>query len=328
MAAIVVKGLGKDFTTKLKGEGLRGSLASVLRPRYQTFVAVDRVDFTVEPGEIVAFIGPNGAGKSTTIKMLTGILHPSRGEAWVNGRVPWKERYALSFEIGSVFGQKSQLWYHLPPIDTFNLLGRIYELPRPEFRRRLEQLVELFELDELMEVPVRKLSLGQRMRCEVAASFLHRPRIVFLDEPTIGLDVVAKQKIRELVWTMNRAEGVTVFLTSHDTGDIEHLCRRVMVINRGSVILDTSVQDLKQNFIRAKVIDLKLGERVAEPPDMTGVTLLGKGEYDLKLRVDTARRPTHQVVEELVRRLRVVDITVSDPPLEEIITHIYRSETA
>lgn len=327
MPAIVVNGLGKDFTAKLKGEGLRGSLTSVLSPQYRSIVAVDSVDFSVAEGEILAFIGPNGAGKSTTIKMLTGILHPTRGDARVNGRIPWKERYALSFEIGSVFGQKSQLWYHLPPIDTFNLLGRIYELPRNDFRRRLDELVELFDLGEIMEIPVRKLSLGQRMRCEVAASFLHRPRVVFLDEPTIGLDVVAKQKIRDLILTMNRAEGVTVFLTSHDTGDIEHLCKRVMVINHGSIILDTSVRELKQSYIRSKVIDLKVGERIGTFGS-DGVTVLKQTEYGLKLRVDTGRRPIQQVVEELVRRFEVVDITVSDPPLEEVITEIYQRESA
>lgn len=326
MAAIVVKGLGKEFRTKLKGEGLMGSVASVLNPRFRSVVAVDAVDFTVAEGEILAFIGPNGAGKSTTIKMLTGILHPSRGEAWVNGRIPWKERHALSFEIGSVFGQKSQLWYHLPPIDTFNLLGRVYEIPRVELRRRLDELIDVFDLGELMEIPVRKLSLGQRMRCEVAASFLHRPRIVFLDEPTIGLDVVAKQKIRDLILTMNRSEGVTVFLTSHDTGDIEHLCKRVMVINHGKVILDTSVGELKRSYIRSKVIELKLGERV-DSFGLAGVTVLKAGEYGATLQVNTAACPIYQVVEELVRRFRVVDITVSDPPLEEIITEIYQRES-
>jgi len=192
---------------------------SLVRPDYRETRAVAGVCFRVNEGEALAFIGPNGAGKSTTIKMLTGILHPTSGRATVLGRVPWLERERLAFDIGSVFGQKSQLWLHLPPADSLGLLARIYEIPRADYLSRLERLVELFEIGPLMTTPVRKLSLGERMRCEVAAALIHSPRLVFLDEPTIGLDVIARQTIRDLIRRMNREEGVTVFLTSHDVGD-------------------------------------------------------------------------------------------------------------
>ena len=192
----------------------------------------------------MAFIGPNGAGKSTTIKMLTGILHPTSGEATVLGLTPWKDRERLSYKIGSVFGQKSQLWYHLPPIDTFNLLGKIYEMDQSEQIKRRDFLVETFEIGDLMKTPVRKLSLGQRMRCEIAASLLHKPEVIFLDEPTIGLDVVARQNVRQTLKQWNDQEKATIFLTSHDVGDIEYLAGRVVIINHGQIVLDDQVKTL------------------------------------------------------------------------------------
>ncbi len=230
MPVIHVENLTKTFVVKEKGAGIKGSLRALWRPRTSEVRAVQDVAFAVEEGERVAFIGPNGAGKSTTIKMLVGILHPTAGQATVLGRVPWREREKLAYQIGSVFGQKSQLWYHLPPQDTFDLLARIYELDRSAYRSRLAQLVDLFEIGPYMTTAVRKLSLGERMRCEIAASLLHSPRILFLDEPTIGLDVVVKQHVRELILRLNEDEQVTVFLTSHDAGDVERLCRRAMVI--------------------------------------------------------------------------------------------------
>ena len=208
--AITAVGLCKTFQVPVKEPGLRGSIKAVFRPSRRAVDAVRDLSFTVARGEIVACIGPNGAGKSTTIKMLTGILFPTAGEAVVLGLVPWRDRARLNRRIATVFGQRSQLWYHLPPADTFELLGRIYEMPGPEYRARVKVLGEEFGLGEVWRTPVRKLSLGQRMRCEVAAAFLHRPEVVFLDEPTIGLDVVAKAAIREMIRRLNREEGVTV----------------------------------------------------------------------------------------------------------------------
>src|SRR5512135_2484796 len=233
MPAIVVRELRKTFTAKRKAAGLSGSLRAIFHPELQTIEALRGISFEMEPGELLGLIGPNGAGKSTTIKILTGILYPSSGEAQVLGLVPWKQRRQLAYQIGTVFGQRPQLWYHLPAIDTFYLFGKIYELEDRAIRQRIGFLTEAFEIQDLLETPVRKLSLGQRMRCEVAASLLHRPRLLLLDEPSIGLDVVAKQRIRDIVRRMNELEGVGVLLTSHDAGDIEALCRRVIVINHG-----------------------------------------------------------------------------------------------
>jgi len=216
LTAIKVQQLTKTFVTREKQPGLRGSVRALFRPARRETQAVKGITFGVEEGERVAFIGPNGAGKSTTIKMLVGILYPTSGQAQVLGKTPWRERKRLAYEIGTVFGQKSQLWYHLPPADSFDLLARIYELDGVAYRQRLAHLVELFEVGDYLQVPVRKLSLGERMRCEIAASLLHRPRILFLDEPTIGLDVVVKQRIRDLILELNQQEGVTIFLTSHD----------------------------------------------------------------------------------------------------------------
>jgi ABC-2 type transport system ATP-binding protein len=322
MSAICVQGLTKSFQVKRKEAGMRGSLKSLFRPEYEEKVAVRPIEFAVEQGEVLAFLGPNGAGKSTTIKMLTGILHPSGGRAEVLGFVPWEERQRLAFHVGSVFGQKSQLWYHLPPVDTFELIGRIYEIPRGDFLRRRDDLVERFELGPYLQTPVRKLSLGERMRCEIAASLLHRPKIVFLDEPTIGLDVVVKQKIRDLIRDMNREEGTTLFLTSHDAGDIEQLCRRVIVINHGQVILDDTVSSMKREFLTHKTIHLKL---LTEPPafEIRGVTVVKQKGSGVRLSVDTAQTSIEEVLAYIVQHGRIADVTIEDPSMEEIITKIY-----
>ena len=322
MTAIQVQQLTKTFVTREKQPGLQGSVRALFRPVRRETQAVKGITFSVEKGERVAFIGPNGAGKSTTIKMLVGILYPTSGQAQVLGKTPWQERKRLAYEIGAVFGQKSQLWYHLPPADSFDLLARIYELDRVAYRRRLAYLVGLFEVGDYLQVPVRKLSLGERMRCEVAASLLHRPRILFLDEPTIGLDVVVKQRIRDLILELNQQEGVTVFLTSHDAGDVEVLCKRAMVINHGEVIYDGRVSTLRRDYIRAKTVSLKLGEPWLGF-DGPGVRLLKHKGYGVKLEVDTAVAPIEEVVGRLLARYSIVDITVDNPPMEEIIACIY-----
>ncbi len=338
MPVIEVQGLTKTFVTREKQAGLQGSVRALFRPIRRETQAVKGITFAVEAGERVAFIGPNGAGKSTTIKMLVGILYPTSGEAQVLGRVPWRERRRLAYEIGAVFGQKSQLWYHLPPADSFDLLARIYEMDRAAYRQRLAHLVELFEVGDYLHVPVRKLSLGERQRCEIAASLLHRPRILFLDEPTIGLDVVVKQRIRDLILELNRQEGVTVFLTSHDAGDVEVLCKRAMVINHGEVIYDGRVSTLRRDYIHTKTISLKLGEpwqgdapcgqpgRKAES-DHPGVDVLkvSKSGYGVKLKVDTRVTPIEDVVGRLLARYSIVDINVDNPPMEEIIARIYEA---
>jgi len=322
LTAIQVQRLTKTFITREKQPGLRGSVRALFRPVRRETQAVKGITFTVEEGERVAFIGPNGAGKSTTIKMLVGILYPTSGQAQVLGQVPWQERKRLAYQIGTVFGQKSQLWYHLPPADSFELLARIYELDRAAYRQRLARLVELFEIGDYLQVPVRKLSLGERMRCEIAASLLHRPRILFLDEPTIGLDVVVKQRIRDLILELNQQEGVTIFLTSHDAGDVEILCKRAMVINHGEVIYDGRVSTLKRDYIHTKTVSLKLGESW-QGFDEPGVEVLKQKGYGVKLEVDTTVASIEEVVGRLLARYTIADINVDNPPMEEIIARIY-----
>jgi ABC-2 type transport system ATP-binding protein len=326
MPAIVVEELHKTFRTKRKLAGLRGSVGALLRPEYTSVQAVRGLSFEMEPGELLGFIGPNGAGKSTTIKILTGILHPSGGHASVLGFVPWKERQKLAYHIGTVFGQRPQLWYHLPAIDTFHLFGKIYELDDREVRRRIDYLAEAFEIRDLLETPVRKLSLGQRMRCEVAASLLHRPRLVLLDEPSIGLDVVAKQHIRDAIREMAREEGVGVLLTSHDAGDLEALCRRVIIINHGRIVYEDKVSSLKRKFLTTKKVEVRYAEQV--PPDFSlpGAEVLKIGSYGVKLSFDTRRTPVGQVMSGLSAHGQLVDITISDPPLEEVIAEIYKEK--
>ncbi len=325
--AIETRSLRKTFRVARRPEGSMARLRSLFRPQITEVAAVHGVDLTVERGQALAFIGPNGAGKSTTIKMLTGILHPTAGEARVLGLVPWVHRQKLAFRIGSVFGQRSQLWLHLPPVDTFNLLARIYELDDAAYRTRRAELVELFELGDLLQVPVRKLSLGQRMRCEIAAALLHRPEVIFLDEPTVGLDPVAKAGIRHLIRQANREEGVTVFLTSHDAGDIEHLCKRVVIINHGAVVLDDAVSAMRRRYLGRKVVDLRLDE-AWDGLELAGVTVVKAKGYGVKLAVDTACTAIDQVVAAILQRYHVQDITIEDPPLEEIIAGIYRTQAA
>jgi ABC-2 type transport system ATP-binding protein len=324
--AVEARALAKVFRARDKAPGLGASLRALVAPRYRDVHAVEGIDLRIEPGEVVAFIGPNGAGKSTTIKMLTGILYPSSGEATVLGLVPWRERHKLAFRIASVFGQRSQLWYHLPPADSLDLLAHIYELDPLSYRERLNKLIEQFEIGPLLQTPVRKLSLGERMRCEIVGSLLHRPAIVFLDEPTIGLDVVAKQHIRQHIQELNEQEGTTVFLTSHDAGDVEQLCRRVIIINHGSVVFDASVTALKQRFLRNKRIKLQLLEPWPDAALPAGVTRVREELYAIELDVDTERQPIEGAIAAVVQRGGVADITIEDPPLESIIAQMYRAE--
>ncbi|HEY2980208.1 MAG TPA: ATP-binding cassette domain-containing protein [Anaerolineales bacterium] len=330
MPAIMVKDLQKTFQLKRKGAGLGGSMRALYRPEYTPVEAVRKLSFEMEPGELLGFIGPNGAGKSTTIKMLTGILHPTAGEARVLGFVPWRERQKLAYHIGTVFGQRPQLWYHLPALDTFQLFGKIYELDDKDVQKRIGFLAEAFEITDLLETPVRKLSLGQRMRCEVAASLLHRPKLILLDEPSIGLDVVAKQHIRDAIREMAATEGVGVLLTSHDAGDLEALCKRVIIINHGQIVYEDKVSNLKRKFLTSKMVEVRYADEV--PPDLAlpGVEVLKVGHYGAKLSFDARLTPVDQVLSALTARGQVVDITIADPPLEQVIARIYgeaRTET-
>ncbi len=326
MSAITVANLQKTFVTKRKAAGLRSSLRALVRPEMQTIQAVHDLSFNMEEGELLGFIGPNGAGKSTTIKILTGILFPSSGQAQVLGYIPWKQRRELAFKIGTVFGQRPQLWYHLPAIDTFYLFGKIYEMEDAEVRQRVAFLTEAFEIEDLLETPVRKLSLGQRMRCEVAASLLHKPRLLLLDEPSIGLDVVAKQRIRDTIKRMNELENVGVLLTSHDAGDIEALCKRVIIINHGQIVYQDKVSSLKRRYLTTKEVSVRYAGEVQPGFTLAGVEILKVGHYGVKLRFDTRLTPVEAVISQLADYGNLVDITISDPSLEEVIRNIYQEQ--
>lgn len=326
MSIIRVENLCKTFRVKTKEEGLRGSFKSVFSPIYREVRAVNDISFEVEKGEVLAFIGPNGAGKSTTIKMMTGILQPSEGRIQVLGMDPSRDRKQLSYKIGTVFGQKSQLWFHLPPSDSFNLLGNIYEIEKSKLKARIEFLKEVFEIGELMDVPVRKLSLGQRIRCEIAASILHEPEIIFLDEPTIGLDVIVKQRIRELILQLNREEKTTIFLTSHDAGDIEQLCKRAIIINHGEVVLNESIKKLKHDYLNKKIISIKYNDAVNI--DNPNIKIIKHKGSAVKVEVNTANCDIDEVLTSLIGFGKVADITIEEPPMEEIIAYIYQNKKA
>jgi viologen exporter family transport system ATP-binding protein len=326
MPIISVSNLNKTFRSKHKPAGLRGSLGAIFNPQWEIIEAVRDLTFQLESGELLGFIGPNGAGKSTTIKMLTGILFPTSGNADVLGYVPWQQRQKLAYLIGTVFGQRPQLWYHLPAIDTFYLFGKIYEIEMNTLRKRINFLTEAFDIAELLETPVRKLSLGQRMRCEVAASLLHSPKLLLLDEPSIGLDVVAKQRIRDTIKRMNEIEGVGVLLTSHDAGDIEALCRRVIVINHGQIVYQDKVSSLKRRYLTSKLVEVRYGEQVAEDFHIPGTETIkvAKERYGVKLKFDTRQTAVGNVVSQLAEAGNLVDVTISDPSLEEVIRTIYQ----
>lgn len=321
METIVLENLSKTYKVKVREEGAKNALKSLVKPKYREVEAVKDVSFSVKEGEMLAFIGPNGAGKSTTIKMLTGILHPTSGFASVLGLDPSRDRRRLSYQIGAVFGQKSQLSFHLPPVDSFRLLSHVYEVEKDVYEKRLAFLCELLELNEFMDTPVRKLSLGQRVRCEFAASLLHNPKILFLDEPTIGLDVVVKHRIRDLIIKLNREDNVTIFLTSHDAGDVENLCRRAIIIDRGCVAVDMSVKKMKYDYLNKKVVSLKLNES-ADIPVPEGVTLIKATRYAAKFYVDTRIMPIGAVISMLDPK-NIADITIEEPPMEDIIAAIY-----
>jgi len=328
--AIWTRGLRKEFSRVAREPGIGGLMRSMLgRAERSKTVAVRGLDLVVPAGARVAFIGPNGSGKSTTIKMLTGILHPSSGDARVLGFDPWRQRRQLAFHLGSVFGQKSQLWFHLPPLETFYLLSKIYELDRHAYQTRLDELVESFAIASYLKTPVRKLSLGERMRCEVVASLLHRPRLLLLDEPTIGLDVVAKGMLREHIRSTNQREGTTIFITSHDAGDVETLAERVIVIAEGDAIFDGSVDELRRRYLRTRRLEARLNEPLtidlsAEMPPDAPWRLVEAHEFLILLDIDGDRSgATREAISFLTDRLAVEDITIAEAPLEEVIREIY-----
>ena len=331
---IYVNNLKKEFKKTIKEPGLKGSLKSFIKPKNEIITAVNDVSFHVPRGEVLGFIGPNGAGKSTVIKMLTGILTPTSGSCEINGKIPYKNRKSYVREIGVVFGQRTQLWWDLALRETYTVLKEIYEVDDKAFKERMAFLNEVLELEEFITSPVRTLSLGQRMRADIAASLLHSPKVLFLDEPTIGLDVVVKDNIRQAVKTINENEQTTVILTTHDLQDVENLCDRIVMIDKGSKIFDGNIAELKKKYGQSR-------EMKFIPTDFEAVEKLDyKGEFKLTdddieiendghnvaVRFNSDKVSVEKILNYTLSRTHVKDINVSDADIEEIIKGIYRSE--
>ncbi len=332
---ITVDRLTKEYRLTRRREGVFGGLVDLVRPRKRVLRAVDEVSFEIDQGEMVGYIGANGAGKTTTIKMLTGILTPTGGEVRVGGLVPYRQRQSYTRHIGVVFGQRTQLWWDLAVVESFRLLQRIYEVPEDRYRQQMSFFDDLLGLEEFMHQPVRKLSLGQRMRCDLAASLLHEPKVLFLDEPTIGLDVVAKENVRDFLRSARDELGVTVILTTHDLGDIEQLCRRIMIIDHGKVLYDGELDALR----RAPGHRLRLCLDLAEP--VSASTLSGLTS-DLPLRWesdgDGPEAPVHRhcalfsraeinaatILTRVLSAHRLRDMALSEPAIEDVVRRIYR----
>jgi ABC-2 type transport system ATP-binding protein len=327
MAAITVSNLTKSFAVA-RGDRRASGFARLWRPRHTRDIsAVRDLSFSIGSGERVAFIGPNGAGKSTTLKMLTGILEPSSGSAVVAGFVPWRQRRQLAYEIGIVFGQRSQLWHQLTVRQSFGLLAKLYAVAAKTYALRLARLAERFSIGDLLDRRTAELSLGQRLRCEIAAALLHGPSLLLLDEPTIGLDVTAKAALRDHLNALSREDGTTVLLTSHDTGDIEHICERVIVIDHGALLLDLPLEQLRRRYFGPRAIVLATHD--AHPAFAhAGVAIIAAEPYRLTLAVDTAVASIERVIAAALERLQVRDLIVEDTPLEEVVKAIYRGEGA
>jgi ABC-2 type transport system ATP-binding protein len=329
---IHVRDLCKHFRTFRRREGLWGSIQNLFVRKYQTVSAVDRVGFSIDRGESVGYIGPNGAGKSTTIKMLTGILVPTSGEILINGFVPYRQRRDYVKTIGVVFGQRTQLWWDIAVVESFKLLRRIYDVPQRDFDERMERFNEVLNIGDYLYTPVRKLSLGERMRCDLAAALLHNPPLLFLDEPTIGLDVVAKDRIRRFLHAVNRDFRTTILLTTHDLDDIEELCRRIMIIDHGRVLYDGQLDHLKEQLLQTKQIKFVLKD-LAQAADVSvfdrdGLELARVDDLTFRIRFNRHRVATSDLIRQILSAVDVRDLLIEDEPIEEIIKRIYAGEAS
>jgi ABC-2 type transport system ATP-binding protein len=320
---IELREIRKSFRRPKRKQGFFAAARAFFRRDYDEVRALDGVSFSVGKGEIAGFIGPNGAGKSTAIKIMGGILVPDSGECTVLGACPWKNRRNYVGHIGVVFGQRSQLWWDVPVRDSFDLLGDIYKIGKGRFRENLEELSALLELAPLLSIPLRQLSLGQRMRCEIAASLLHSPEILFLDEPTIGLDAVSKLAVRRIVAELNRRRQVTVILTSHDMDDIEALTSRVLLIGKGRILYDGPLRKLRERFDRRRRLELSF-EAGEEPPELEGARLVSRKESHAVYEVDTGLISVSAALRVLGERLTITDMSAGSRPIEEIIASLYQ----
>ncbi len=329
-AVIQVRNLVKEFRTFERREGLLGGIRNLFAREYRTVRAVDRISFEIQSGEMCGYIGPNGAGKSTTIKMLTGILVPTSGSIQANGFSPWRERTRYAHTIGVVFGQRTQLWWDIAVIESFKLLKKIYRVSDADYAARMKEFDEVLELGRYLHTPVRKLSLGERMRCDVAASLIHNPPVLFLDEPTIGLDIVAKENIRAFLKLVNRRSGTTVLLTTHDLSDIEELCSRLLIIDHGRLLFDGPLAELKRRLWRESTVIFDVRDRVQaqrlESLEIPGVTRQKLGDLTYRFSFGREEHSTAEIVRQVVNAAVVVDISVEDQPIEEVVKRIYLGE--
>ncbi|MBH0169581.1 ABC transporter ATP-binding protein [Fictibacillus sp. 18YEL24] len=327
---IVVKNLEKHYKIAKRDPGLRGAIKSLFHRKFETKKAVKKINMHINAGEMVGYIGANGAGKSTTIKMLTGILTPTSGEVKVNGIIPYENRQQNASHIGAVFGQRTQLFWDIPVRESYELLKHIYEIPQAQYEETLKEFVEVLHLEPLLGIPVRQLSLGQKMRCELAAAFLHRPKVVYLDEPTIGLDVAVKVRIRAFIKQMNARYGTTVLLTTHDMQDIEEICQRIIIIDDGSVIYDGSIQDIKSQFGDKRVIHFELEDAADSfvlPETLCDITeVLPKSDEEphlVSLSFSNKHISGAEVIHTMMNHYSVADLTIADAKIETIVEEIY-----
>lgn len=328
MAVITTENLSKTFKVTKKDPGVRGALKALVNPKFDSVEAVKQVSFEVQPGEMVGYIGVNGAGKSTTIKMLTGILEPTGGKVEVLGRDPHRERVKNAREIGVVFGQRTQLWWDLALIESLNLIGKIYEIPRQEFKDQLEQFGEILDIKLLFSVPIRQMSLGQKMRSELAATLIHNPKVVYLDEPTIGLDLLVKEKIRDFIRQQNKDKAITVMLTTHDLGDIEELCSRVIIIDDGSLIYDGPLNVIRDRFGKFREITFEIQNETSGLTLPAGAEMINQENRKVTVRFDRTQTSASKVTTAVMRDVEVLDFSLAEPDLTMIVKQIYRGALA
>jgi ABC-2 type transport system ATP-binding protein len=327
-ALIEVNEICKTFKVSKRSKGLPGMMANMIQPKYQYKKAVDHISFSIEQGEMVGFIGPNGAGKSTTIKMLSGILHPDSGDLSVNGYIPYKQRKEYVKNIGVVFGQKSQLQWDLPPIDSFELLKYIYRIPDGQYNKLLKRYVDLLDMGGFINQPVRQLSLGQRMRADIVAALLHSPKIVFFDEPTIGVDVVGKETIRNFIKELNRTEGITMLFTTHDMQDIEKTCKRIIIIDKGNNVYDGDLVGIREKYVTTRQLDVEFAEHIEVSP-IANVKIENLDALDgrkKRFSFETKDVEINQLMGEILGKYHVKDLQISEPEIESIIRRIYNGE--
>lgn len=323
MAQILVEGITKTFKVSKRKEGLLNALLGVFQREYTIIKALDSISFEIKEGELVGYIGPNGAGKSTTIKILSGILVPDSGQCKVLGRTPWKDRIEHVRNIGIVFGQRTQLWWDLPVIESFELLKDIYKIREKEYRRVFEELIEVLNIKSFLDIPVRQLSLGQRMRCELVASLIHSPSILFLDEPTIGLDAVSKLAIREFIKKINIEKGTTIMLTTHDMDDIETLCSRIIVIGNGKILYDGTMEGLREKVSRDRILIVDIEDGKEFNLKLDGIKNISKENSRWYITFDPEKLSPSELIFKITNIYNVKDLFVENPPIEEIIARFY-----